>query len=332
MALHTGNGCKFMNLSTNRLAYEGPVVEETAAILKAVDGGGIVVTSVAAIDDLMKKHAHKVHELPEFRLQDVGDYLLPKVQEPVSLLQIMPKELSARPATSLSGCIKLSCSYAEAPGAKEATSKGEYKGDGVAFVFCTLKTQSGGADVKVYDSAKAESLGRRSSAGRSGPRAALSGEAMLSDLLRTSAYTHRGYITKTSKGVSLVAFHTASEGLRFVRDIAAASVLSNLTFAAGLHFGAPSSVQAAKAGGRGEYIGAPVNTSARVMALVSHEKFKPNGTVAVVSAPAWEKLDAAEKGWLTGEGKFPLKGVAEPMDVYSYSANTQQDNVVSSLQ
>ena len=36
---------KFLNRSTNRLSYDGPAVEDRAAILKAVDAGGITVCS-----------------------------------------------------------------------------------------------------------------------------------------------------------------------------------------------------------------------------------------------------------------------------------------------
>lgn len=308
MAIHCGNGVKFMNHSTNRLAYEGPVVEETAAILKAVDGGGIIVCSTSILGDLAGKYSHKTHELPDYAFQDIGDYLLPKVQDPVSLVQIMPKELCARPATSMSGCMKLSTMFAEAPGV--ATP-----GGGVAFVFCNLKFN--GAEGQATE-IEAEKKPRRSSAGRA-PKNNAKNEEFLSDLLRTTTFSHKGYVTKTSNGVSLLAFNSSSEALRFIKDIAAAVVAKgNLTFSAGLHFGTPTNVHPNKASGRAEYLGPPVNVAARIMALTTNEAFKASGgCTCAVSQDAYTNLDDGDKGAMNSAGKFPLKGVAEAMEVYS---------------
>merc|ERR1711968_114692 len=237
MATQVGNGSKKMNPSTNRLTYQGPVAEEGAAMLKAIDGGGVVVCSMAVLGDLQGKFSHKVSELGQFAIQDLGTYLLPACEEPIGLIQMMPQDLNIRPYSTMSGCVKLSCAYGEAPGVK-------VKGADVAFVFCSMKI--GGADkgatAMMKDMKDADKKPRKSSTAGA-PKNAVKNEEFMAELLRTTSFANNGYVTKTSNGVSLLAFHPASEGCRFIRDICAAvkSGDEGISFSAGLHVGKPSS-------------------------------------------------------------------------------------------
>merc|ERR1711968_99212 len=199
MACHVGNGAKKMNQSTNRLNYDGPVVDECAAILKATDAGGVVVTSMNTLGDLQGKFSHKMSELGAFKIQDIGTYMLPGIEEPTGLIQMMPQELNDRPYTTMSGCVKLSCAYGEAPGVA-------VPGAEICFVFCTLKmagdAKPQGATTMMKDMDKE----RRKSQVNAEKAAKAAGEAALSDLIRTTAFAHNGYVTKTSNGVSLLSF------------------------------------------------------------------------------------------------------------------------------
>merc|ERR1719164_32684 len=280
MATHVGNGSKKMNQSTNRLNYEGPVADECAAILKAVDGGGVVVVSMSVLGDLQGKFSHKISELGQFTIQDIGTYLLPACEEPIGLIQMMPQDLNLRPYTTLSGCVKLSCAYGEAPGVK-------VKGADVAFVFCSMKIGGGdkGATAMMKDMKDADKKPRRSSVAAA-PKNVIKNEEYMAELLRTTAFANNGYVTKTSNGVSLLAFHSASEGCRFIRDICATlkSGDQGISFSAGLHVGKPSSAFPNKGSGRCDYLGPPVNTSARVMALTAEKpEFKKGGPCAGAS-------------------------------------------------
>jgi len=337
MVIHSGNGVKFMDSKVNRIGYKGPVVEETAEILKAVEGGGLVLISSPTFQDLLAKHSAKLFDVPAFIPQDMGEYLLPKVPDPVGLLQIMPTELAKRPCTKLSGCVKLSSSYAEAPGVISTT-----KGKDIPFLFLSLKFMAGAKDKAAASEAKPAEKSKRASRSSSvatrAPKNALANEQFLADLLRDTAFAHKGYVSKTSNGVSLLTFHEASEALRFVRDIAAAVATKKaegkvLQFAAGLHVGTPATVAPGKASGRADYLGQPVNATARVMGLTNDKTFKSqNGGFVAVSQPAWEALDAAEKEWLSSVGSFSLKGMKTEMNIYSYDGkNTQSQSEVTEI-
>merc|ERR1711988_1631199 len=235
MACHVGIGAKVMNQATNRLNYQGPVVNECTAILKATDAGGVVVTSMNCIGDLQGKFSHKVSELGAFKIQDIGTYLLPGIEEPTGLIQMTPVELNERPYTTLSGGTKLSMALGEAPGIVDPSVE-------IAFVFCTLKMGSAGAakgaTTMMDDMKKADKRAEKGGAVKN----AKAHEAALSELIRTTAFANNGYVTKTSNGVSLLSFHSASEGCRFIKAmIDAAAGNSDYIFYGGLHVGKPSS-------------------------------------------------------------------------------------------
>jgi len=309
MAVHVGNGVKELNHSTNRLTYEGPVVNETAQLLKAVDAGGIVIASMAAIRDVQTKFSHKVSELPEFLMQDIGTFLLPKVEDPMDCVQIMPKELFARPWSTMSGCIKLANAYGEAPGV--ATP-----GASVAFVFCSLKLREGAA---VPAAAASDGKKKRRSTASGG--AANAGDLHLADMLRSACFNNNGYTTKTAGGVSLLSFHNADGAFGFVKDmVAQTSGNDAYLFYAGVHCGNPTNVAPNKSSGRADYTGPPVNASARILALAGEKPEIKKGNYGVgISGVAYNELE--NKGSLASAGKFPLKGVSEPMEVYAYTAD-----------
>merc|ERR1712054_619436 len=277
MACHVGIGAKVMNQATNRLNYQGPVVNECTAILKATDAGGVVVTSMNTIADLQGKFSHKVSELGAFKIQDIGTWMLPGFVDP----------------------------NAE-----------------IAFVFCTLKMGSAGAakgaTTMMDDMKKADKRAEKGGAVKN----AKAHEAALSELIRTTAFANNGYVTKTSNGVSLLSFHSASEGCRFIKAmIDAAAGNSDYVFYGGLHVGKPSSAFPNKGSGRCDYLGPPVNTSARILSLAAEKpEFKKGGGTfgGAVGEPAYQKLESAEQAMLEPAGKFSMKGVSEPMQCYAF--------------
>ena len=78
---------------------------------------------------LYRKYSHHLHELGPLSLMDIGQYQLPKMSAPTELIQIMPTELFARPATTISGEPLLLKGYLDAPGIVTPA---------VAMVFCSL--------------------------------------------------------------------------------------------------------------------------------------------------------------------------------------------------
>merc|ERR1719327_1797424 len=134
MACAVGYGEKFMNKTTNRLSYTGPAVVNTAAILKAVVDGGIVVASAAVLQELHEKWPHRLYELGEIHVQDIGTFVLPKMEpanEAVGLVQVMPESLKERPPTDIQGGRMTMRPYDEAPGTSN-------DGDALAFVFASF--------------------------------------------------------------------------------------------------------------------------------------------------------------------------------------------------
>jgi len=317
MAVHVGIGNKFMNHSANRLAYDGVVVEETAAIVSHVDVGGTVTVSTHTLAELQGKFSHRVSEMPQFAIQDLGTYLLPKVQDPLALIQIMPNELNTRNSTTLTGCVKLACSYAEAPGVLRPGSK-------IALMFCSLKF-AGGQDKTATRMLADQKKDKRASKDDKVAKGQKQDDAFLADLMRTCAFSNNGYVTKTSGGVSLLTFHESANGLGFVKDVMAACVQQTdkpLAFHAGLHLGTPSSAFPNKGSGRADYLGPPVNTSARLLALSCDKGDFKSGDAGqygcAISRMAYDTLDEAEQNKLHSTGKHPLKGVKGDTECFAY--------------
>jgi len=316
MACHVGNGVKGM--TGNRLNYTGPVVEECSAILKACDAGGVVVTSMNTLGDLQGKFSHKVSEMGGFKIQDIGTFLLPNVEAPMGLIQIMPADLNDRPYATLSGVTKLSLPLGEAPGIVDPNVD-------IAFVFCTLK-MAGAASAKgatvMMDDMKKDGKKKKDTATKN----AKGNEEALGEIIRTCAFSHNGYVTKTSNGVSLLSFHSASAGCLFIKDmLATAAGNAEYIFYGGLHVGKPSSAFPNKGSGRCDYLGPPVNVSARILSLAAEkpEFKKGGGTYAgAVGTPAYNALGDAEKALLevASPDGFSMKGVKEPMICYAFKA------------
>jgi len=283
MAIAVGFTNKFLNRSTNRLSYDGPAVEDCAAILKAVDAGGITVCSKETMEQLYGKYSHRLHELGPLTLIDIGKYQLPKMPAPTELIQIMPTELFARPETTISGGTQLLKGYNFAPGVVTA-------GAAVAMVFCSLTDTTG--DKKA--------------------------EADVIAVLDECAAASEGYITKTSNNITLLAFHTTDSAMQFCRDINTKCTTTHpaLRFTAGVHHGPPVSVSPNKQTGRADYLGPVVNATARLMGLAADNKAFKAGSVSVaVSVVAYNTLD--QKGGLQAAGKFNLKGISDGMETYA---------------
>merc|ERR1711918_6770 len=73
-----------------------------------------------------------------------------------------------------------------------------------------------------------------------------------------------------SNGIFLISFHSVDSAIAFTEDVA--GQITDLTFTCGVHIGVPTSVAANKASGRADYLGPPVNATARLMALAGDKK------------------------------------------------------------
>ena len=131
------------------------------------------------------------------------------------------------------------------------------------------------------------------------------------------------YITKTSSGVSLLSFPTAEDGCNFcslISDTLKIPSNSCLDFCAGLHQGIPSEVSPNASSGRADYLGPPVNLSARLLSLASSQrnKFGDGNMSVAVSEMAHGTLDSEDRGALKSNGGFNLKGVEDQVTCYAF--------------
>jgi len=298
MAVDVGHSTKFLNKVTQRLAYRGQAPERCAAILKAIEGGGIIVASTNSLQELNTKHSHRLYELGSYEIQDLGTYTFPKVEGNLSLIQIMPSELNDRPATSLTYTERIALPYALAPGGFNPLHLNEKAA--IGLVFCTFSSST---------AQKNEAL-----------------TAKLSELVILAASTTEGYVTKDSSGVFLLAFNTGDAAMSFVMEVhskmaEAAYVSEALHFKAGIHVGIPTSVCPNKASGRADYLGPPVNTAARLLALAGDrtDLFQVQNVSVAVGLSAWVNVAAPVRAaCLKSAGFFHLKGVQEKVEVFAY--------------
>jgi hypothetical protein len=240
-------------------------------------------------------------------MQDVGTYKLEGIDEPISCIQIMPEALKDRPATSFSGCTMTMRPYAMAPGV------GDEEGGTVTLIFSTLTGKSAKTRrPSQVDLDPDDEEGEGDSAADA---------ALCLNLMTTTALAHEGYVTKTSNGVSLLAFATPLQGFSFVQQIARelqSGEMERFKFCCGLHTGVPTSVAPNKASGRADYLGPPVNASARLLSLGAEEdKFHVGNVAVAVSESTWMGLD--DKAGLELVGSFQLKGIGNEVECYKYT-------------
>jgi len=242
------------------------------------------------------------------------------VDAPIAMIQIMPLTLSKRPATSFSGCTMLTRPYNLAPGAGEDFEEG----DAVTLIFCTLSNKASGKEKRL--SVAGVTMNADKPAADDDEPADADDEdsaAITLDIIQTTALAREGYITKTSNGVSLIAFYTPDAGFGFIQDVAAKIQLpgfEKFKFCAGLHTGIPTSVAPNKASGRADYLGPPVNASARLLSLGAEDTQFHNGTIAVaVSSSAWMGIDNDMRTkYLKVVGQFQLKGIGGEIEVFGF--------------
>jgi len=296
MAVDVGHSTKFLNKVTQRLNYRGQAPEQCAAILKAIEGGGIVVASTNSLQELNQKHSHRLYELGAYDIQDLGTYRFPKVEHSLSLIQIMPSELNGRPATSFTYTDRIALPYALAPGVFDPMCERP----AIAFVFCAFCSST---------AQKGEAY-----------------TAMLSEFVIQAASATNGYVTKDSSGVFLLAFNNGDAAMAFAIECRtkmgeAAYVSEGLEFKAGVHVGIPTSVSPNKASGRADYLGPPVNTAARLLALAGDKKelFQQQNVAVAVGSSAWINIAPLTRAAsLKSAGFFHLKGVADKVEVFAY--------------
>ena len=144
-------------------------------------------------------------------------------------------------------------------------------------------------------------------------------QAQCVSIIQNHALAREGYITKTSNGVSLLAFPTPTQGYEFINDVKG-EIESNpsLQFAAGLHTGIPTSVAPNKASGRADYLGPPVNCSARLLSLAGEEdKFAASDNLRIaISSSSWMDIDNDMRQNLEIAGQYQLKGIGDKVEVF----------------
>jgi len=320
MAIEHGFGTKFLNQVTNRLSYEGDVIDGANAVAKAVDDGGVVVGTSAVLRELQEKWSHRLYELGPHFIQDIGTFRFPGIETPIGLVQIMPEELAKRPPSVISGVEQIGLGFAQAPGVAEA-------GKDICIVFCTFQGQDFNGEVD--GGGKSDSKAEEAMANDKWPlhaemkSACKEDELSLPNILLHFSYQQQGYVTKTSNGVSLLALPTAENGMRFIdsiSDLLKTPQCAPLDFCAGLHQGVPKDVQANAASGRADYLGPPINTSARLLSLATTQRGKfGDGNMSVAySEMAVTTLDSEDRASLSQEGEFLLKGLDAAVPCYSH--------------
>lgn len=284
MAQFIGHGKKFLNATTNRISYSGPCLEGVAALLKAIEAGGIVVLSGDSLGEIQSKYNHRLNELPsEINVQDLGKYELPKMDQVLSLAQVMPVALAPRPASGITCERQLTKGFHQAPGVGS-------EGKDVTFMFMAFKGLGEGMEKETR-------------------------AASLSDSIFEIIFPREGYVTKDSNGIFLMSFHSVDSAIAFTEDVA--GQITDLTFTCGVHIGVPTSVAANKASGRADYLGPPVNATARLMALAGDKKDMIGGSSCLAVSEVAANSASNSKGTLTQlEGKFNMKGVSEAMTVF----------------
>jgi len=315
MGVEIGHGNKFLNRVTNRLCYNGDVVDRGSALLKAVDDGGIIVTSCETIQQLQGSFSHRLYEFGDVHMQDVGTYKLEGVDNEISMIQIMPDSLKERAATSFSGCTMTMRPFATAPGV------GAEEGTAVTLIFCTLSGKASGKERRPSQITGVVQNVDKEGGDTDDGSCSVADAALMLKLMTSKALTHEGYITKTSNGVSLMAFPTPDAGFNFVTDIAKelqAPELDRFKFCCGLHTGIPTSVAPNKSSGRADYLGPPVNASARLLSLgAEEEKFHVGNVAIAVSSSTWMGLE--NKEGLELVGSYQLKGIGNELECFKYT-------------
>jgi hypothetical protein len=283
-------------------------VDRGTALLKAVDDGGIVVTTSDCLQQLQGSFSHRLYEFGDIHMQDVGTYKFENIEDSVPCIQIMPEALKDRPATTLSGCTMMMRPLSSAPGvnAEDETP--------VSLIFCTLTNKASGKTRRPSDVTGVQQNVDDDGAEGESPHDA----AKALELVTTNALKFEGYITKTSNGVSLIAFHSPNNAFNFIQAIVAGIQEPDnegFKFCAGLHTGIPTSVEPNKASGRADYLGPPVNASARLLSLGAEEdKFHTGNYAIAVSSSSW--VDLEDKSSLELVGNFQLKGIGHEVECY----------------
>jgi len=308
MSVNVGQASKFMNHATNRLSYTGPAIDDATAIINGVVDGGIVVVNMGVMEQLQLKFSHRVHEFGNIVMHDIGTWALKGADAPMPLLQITPEELSSRPDTRMEGGMR-TLPYSMAPGIAN-------DGTPVTLVFCMMKN----ADDKGGPLDDDEELNKDDI-----PTSKVQMAATTGLNIKTVATVNNGYVTKDSHDVLLLAFHTASEAVKFCCDVCTAVKLpehSGMRFIAGVHTGIPSSTAANKASGRVDYLGPMVNTAARLMGLAASNPAFSDDQVKVglsesTSNSLPTSIDSPWRRFIKNSGKFLLKGLDDEITVWS---------------
>jgi len=308
MAVDVGFGRKFLNKATNRLSYDGDVVDSCNAMLNAVDDGGVVLSSLSCIEDIKGKFSHREHEIDKVDIQDMGTCSFTELKDPLALIQLVPQWLNKRPPAQLKGVKMIQKPHSQAPGVINP-------GEPIALMYCTLEQSSTDDEVE----------GKKTKAVNDAAKG----------LFSSTVFECGGYIsTTTSQGVALVAFDSAQDSFQFLNRIfplLQTDMFSNLTFASGIHFGIPTGVTANKNSGKAEYAGPVTNVANRLFALTTESPSFTCGNVsAAVSHSVWDQLNdslpSSELKQLKLQGKFMLKGITEGIEVFAFQPAAQSTN------
>jgi len=323
MALDKGSAKKRMKGS--ELGIKGPVVRAALSILERVESGGVAGRAVATSTVVSSLRGARRDKNPLNDVQDIGRYRIPEIDGAegegriVSLLELASGPASQSQCASIDAPM-VALPYHRAPGVSESfvddtpSRKAKEK---VAFMFIKLTGH--------YDSVNGDV------------------RQEIVDMLEADIFEAGGYVSvKTaSRAVFFVAFPSANQGLTFLRTIQESvynwvndghqeQADEPLCLAAGLHVGAPFSVFPNPQTGRAEYVGPPVNTAARLLALTGQHKDLFNEVrrygptedhfACAVSPAAWAELQYSERRYCER-----IVGSALPRAMFAFRQNKNRN-------
>lgn len=212
----------------------------------------------------------------------------------------MPEALNARPATQIDYLSMLGLPFCQAPGVAQPDDDESAGPASVVFMFASFRYGNTGKKVD----------------GENGE--------MVSKLVVKLSGENDGYVSKDSNGVFLLAFSTADESIGFLGSVSSAlhdPEYSDMVFSAGIHSGVPSAVNPNKTSGRADYLGPPVNVSARCLAVACDDEkgFRKGNLAVAVTEMTYQTMGEERDTVFQSMGHFSLKGVENEVEVYAYT-------------
>eukprot|EP00899_Mesostigma_viride_P006765 jgi/Mesvir1/1608/Mv14571-RA.1 len=330
MGVHVGVPDTSYQHANGRQRYTGPVVYTAKAIGDAPLQGGQLLLSM---DTWRAVGAHAMEGLPAFVLHNMGEVVLSRDLPPMQLMEVLPEALLRRaPFPPLRHLAQLSPTFFGAPGS-ESYVTGDSPSQPLAMMFTFV---GGSSPLKSHPDFK-------------------DAVSLLVSFVRATLGKHRGYECEEKDGNFLLAFGDPVDAAAFsqemqagamalpwpeelLREEAAAEVLQlkhggrsaedapfvehfvfrGLRIKCGVYWGVPTKCTPHATTGRAAYFGPIVNRAARVAGTAADGQTLCNAElVEAVKERAGGQYEGLT---FTALGKFPLRGLAEPIELYQVSS------------